>query len=157
MNLPLPALFLSMPLAFHNESPVTKCGGEIKESFGTNYTDCKKADLEFRQFAPCTKDKCEKTKAVEAPFTPRGSLVGASLKKNTMDRTSYTTSWANTRGTLSWTHRIFHEDTFKEQYIGEVKALSKWPSEAPKTRLQVQPNMSRYRIYPRPAQLKCHL
>jgi hypothetical protein len=116
---------------------------------------------ECRQFALYSNDECEKTKAVEAPFA-------------TMDRTFYTGSWANTGETLMWTHHIFHEDmsvepikylydlaTFKQyvtaqgaQYIDEVmsgdsstkKALSKWPSEASKTKLQVQPNTSPQRI-----------
>jgi hypothetical protein len=61
----------------------------------------KKADRECRQLAPCSKDECEKTKAVEAPFA-------------TMNRTSYTASWANTPRTLTWMHRTFPEATFKE-------------------------------------------
>jgi hypothetical protein len=106
----------------------------------------KKADRECRQSTSCSKDECKKTKTIEAPFA-------------TVDRTSYTTSWTNTPRTLTWTHRIFHEPTFKEptkylynlatfkqyvlvqgaQYINEVmagdngtvKALSKWPGGEP--------------------------
>jgi hypothetical protein len=75
---------------------------------GAREIDCKK-DLGCRQFAPCANDECEKTKAVEALFA-------------TMDRTSYTTSWTNTRGALTLTHRIFHEYTYEEQYVTAQRA-----------------------------------